>query len=184
MELKRALETYTVLTIGDGLVTVIPALMISIAGGLIVTRTASEDTLGARVSKAGSGQRAASHAGERSPGGAGPFARTADHPPSLYWGGGVGVVALRLRQKTDKEAAGFDSCGNLKPRKNLEGLLKLEPLSLDVGLGLVNLVEQGQQSPLLLAGGGHPETVGRPTGIPASGRQSEGQRLPCARANM
>src|SRR5919199_1730530 len=42
MELRRALETYTVLTIGDGLVTVIPALMISISGGLIVTRASSE----------------------------------------------------------------------------------------------------------------------------------------------
>src|ERR1700735_3820345 len=37
MEPRHALETYTVLTIGDGLVTVIPALMISISGGLIVT---------------------------------------------------------------------------------------------------------------------------------------------------
>src|SRR2546430_12973736 len=46
MELRKALETYTILTIGDGLVTVIPALMISISGGLIVTRTASEETLG------------------------------------------------------------------------------------------------------------------------------------------
>ena len=43
---KRALETYTVLTIGDGLVTVIPALMISISGGLIVTRASSETKLG------------------------------------------------------------------------------------------------------------------------------------------
>src|ERR1700759_3110228 len=41
MELTRALQTYTVLTIGDGLVTVIPALMISISGGLIVTRGGS-----------------------------------------------------------------------------------------------------------------------------------------------
>src|SRR6266478_247597 len=45
MELKRALETYTVLTIGDGLVTVIPALMVSISGGLIVTRTSSDARL-------------------------------------------------------------------------------------------------------------------------------------------
>src|SRR5258708_2348607 len=45
MDLKRALETYTVLTIGDGLVTVIPALMISISGGLIVTRSNSETRL-------------------------------------------------------------------------------------------------------------------------------------------
>src|SRR5277367_6196338 len=46
MELRKALETYTVLTIGDGLVTVIPALMISVSGGLIITRTSSEDRLG------------------------------------------------------------------------------------------------------------------------------------------
>src|SRR6476620_1555771 len=49
MELKRALQTYTVLTIGDGLVTVIPALMISISGGLIVTRASSDSKLGAQV---------------------------------------------------------------------------------------------------------------------------------------
>src|SRR5262245_8792955 len=41
MDFRRALETYTVLTIGDGLVTVIPSLMISISGGLIVTRASS-----------------------------------------------------------------------------------------------------------------------------------------------
>src|ERR1700689_1229556 len=51
MELRRALETYTVLTIGDGLVTVIPALMISISGGLIVTRASSEARLGADFAK-------------------------------------------------------------------------------------------------------------------------------------
>src|SRR5450631_871142 len=51
MELRKAIETYTVLTIGDGLVTVIPALMISVSGGLIVTRTASEETLGAEFRK-------------------------------------------------------------------------------------------------------------------------------------
>src|SRR5437867_2202043 len=45
MDLQRALETYTVLTIGDGLVTVIPALVISVSGGLIVTRSNSESRL-------------------------------------------------------------------------------------------------------------------------------------------
>src|ERR1017187_4130579 len=39
MDFQKAIQTYTVLTIGDGLVTVIPALMISISGGLIVTRS-------------------------------------------------------------------------------------------------------------------------------------------------
>jgi flagellar biosynthesis protein FlhA len=51
MDLRRALETYTVLTIGDGLVTVIPALMISISGGLSVTRARSDDRLCADVQK-------------------------------------------------------------------------------------------------------------------------------------
>ena len=51
MELQRALKTYTILTIGDGLVTVIPALMISVSGGLIVTRASSDSRLGAEVQK-------------------------------------------------------------------------------------------------------------------------------------
>ncbi len=51
MELSKAIETYTVLTIGDGLVTVIPALMISISGGLIVTRASSESRLGAEFQR-------------------------------------------------------------------------------------------------------------------------------------
>src|SRR5580704_5666726 len=51
MDLKRALTTYTVLTIGDGLVTVIPSLMVSISGGLIVTRTSSDGKVGTDVRK-------------------------------------------------------------------------------------------------------------------------------------
>src|SRR5207244_3376247 len=50
-DIKRAFQTYTVLTIGDGLVTVIPALMISVSGGLIVTRASSESRLGIEFRK-------------------------------------------------------------------------------------------------------------------------------------
>src|SRR6202789_4552181 len=49
MELQKALQTYTVLTIGDGLVTVIPALMVSVSGGMIVTRAGSDEKLGSNV---------------------------------------------------------------------------------------------------------------------------------------
>src|SRR5580658_1760349 len=45
MELRHALETYTVLTIGDGLVTVVPALMISVSGALVITRSGSDSRL-------------------------------------------------------------------------------------------------------------------------------------------
>jgi len=51
MDLKHALTTYTVLTIGDGLVTVIPALMVSVSGALIITRASSDDKLSTDVQK-------------------------------------------------------------------------------------------------------------------------------------
>src|ERR1700689_1474168 len=51
MDLKRALTTYTILTIGDGLVTVIPSLMVSVSGGLIVTRASSDNKLGSDMKK-------------------------------------------------------------------------------------------------------------------------------------
>jgi len=47
----EVLERYTLLTIGDGLVTQIPALLISVATGLIVTRSAAESNLGQDVGK-------------------------------------------------------------------------------------------------------------------------------------
>ena len=51
MELRHALETYTVLTIGDGLVTVVPALMISVSGAMVITRSGSDARLGADFRK-------------------------------------------------------------------------------------------------------------------------------------
>ena len=44
-EIFQALNTYTILTVGDGLVSQIPALLISTATGIIVTRAASDSTL-------------------------------------------------------------------------------------------------------------------------------------------
>lgn len=46
-----ALETYTLLTIGDGLVTQIPAIIVSVAAGILVTRSAEESNLGEHLSK-------------------------------------------------------------------------------------------------------------------------------------
>ena len=147
MELRRALETYTVLTIGDGLVTVIPALMISISGGLIVTRTGSEDSLGDQVHKQllGNAQPLLLASGVLVALALLPGLPTI---PFLLMGGGLGTVSWRMRQKTAAIAAN-STVAEAKPKENLEGLLKVEPLSVEVGLGLVNLVERGADSPLL-----------------------------------
>lgn len=146
MELRRAMETYTVLTIGDGLVTVIPALMISISGGLIVTRASSETKLGQDFRKQvfSSSQPLLLASGV--------LIAMAAFPglpkiPFLLLGSGVGAIGWRLRQKT--AAVEKAPVAALPPRDNLETLLKVEPLAIEVGLGLVKLVEGAQSSPLL-----------------------------------
>jgi flagellar biosynthesis protein FlhA len=48
---RQALKTYTVLTVGDGLVTMIPSLLVSMAGGIVVTRASSGTTLATDLSK-------------------------------------------------------------------------------------------------------------------------------------
>jgi flagellar biosynthesis protein FlhA len=49
LDLATAARTYTLLTVGEGLVTAIPALLVSMSGGLITTRAASESHLGEEV---------------------------------------------------------------------------------------------------------------------------------------
>ncbi len=46
-----ALKTYTILTVGDGLVAILPSLLVSVAGGIVVTRAASKDSLGVNVNR-------------------------------------------------------------------------------------------------------------------------------------
>ena len=51
MVITQALETYTILSIGDGLVTQVPSIIVSIAAGILVTRSSEEGDLGEYVSK-------------------------------------------------------------------------------------------------------------------------------------
>src|SRR6195952_3621 len=46
---QEALKTYTILTVGDGLVSILPSLLVSVAGGIVVTRAASKESLGVNV---------------------------------------------------------------------------------------------------------------------------------------
>jgi flagellar biosynthesis protein FlhA len=147
MDLRRAIETYTVLTIGDGLVTVIPALMISISGGLIVTRASSDTRLGADFRKQvfGNPQPLLLASGV--------LVALAMFPglptiPFLLMGAGMGTSAWRMR-KRGIEAKKVTETRVAPARENLEAVLKVEPLAVEVGLGLVKLVEGGKNSPLL-----------------------------------
>ena len=148
MDLKRALETYTVLTIGDGLVTVIPALMISISGGLIVTRASSETQISTEFVKQvftkpqplllTSGVLFALAAFPGLP-----------MIPFIALGTGVGYAGWRLREKTAAEESPAAAAAPQSAKDSLDALLRIELLAVEVGLGLVKLVEGGANSPLL-----------------------------------
>jgi flagellar biosynthesis protein FlhA len=68
--------------------------------------------------------------------------------PFLVLGAGAGAIGWRLRKKA---AAMEATPAPVAPaaRDNVENLLKVEPLAVEVGLGLIHLVEGGQNSPLL-----------------------------------
>jgi flagellar biosynthesis protein FlhA len=70
--------------------------------------------------------------------------------PFLLLGGGAGAIGWRMRKKEMLAAAPSAAGAQAPPAKeNLEALLRVEPLALEVGLGLVGLVEGAQESPLL-----------------------------------
>ncbi len=148
MELVQALETFTVLTIGDGLVTVIPALMISISGGLIVTHASSDQEMGVDFRRQVFGSYK-------------PLLMAAcalivmalfpglPKGPFLLLGGGVGYAAWRMRTRAKAAVADAQEPKPVAPRDDLEALLRVEPIAVEVGLGLVRMVEGGADSPLL-----------------------------------
>src|SRR5580700_2619982 len=49
--LSEALKTYTILTVGDGLVTMIPSLLVSVAGAMVATRASSQSSLGDDITR-------------------------------------------------------------------------------------------------------------------------------------
>ena len=149
MDLRKAIETYTVLTIGDGLVTVIPALMISISGALIVTRASSEARLGAEFHKQilGNSQPIMLAGGVLVA-----LAALPGMPklPFLLLGFGAATAGWKMRRKEVVAAAPVEEAGKPAGAKdNVESLLRVEPLAIEVGLGLIGLVDGGQESALL-----------------------------------
>ena len=149
---QEALTTYTRLTIGDGLVTQFPALLISTATGLIVTRAISDGTFGHDVTAQFSRQSRIYWI-------AAAFLLFLAFIPGFPWyvlipmAGVTGVLAYRLSLRGEREqekarqaeagAAAREAPAEISP------VVPLDPLSLELGYGLIPLVDKDQGAELL-----------------------------------
>ena len=148
LSLGEALETYTVLTVGDGLVTVVPALLISVSGGIITTRAAGEERLGEDFAKQ------LFMKPEPLLIAAGVLAAMAAVPglptvPFLLLGLGVGGLGWNVRRRPVLPEAPAERPALPAEAENVDRLLRVEPIAIEVGLGLVKLVDAAQGGTLL-----------------------------------
>jgi flagellar biosynthesis protein FlhA len=137
LDLATAFETYTILTVGEGLVTAIPSLLVSIAGGLITTRAASGSNLGEDVA----GQLLARS--QPLAVAAGVLFGLALIPglpkvPFVLVGGLLASAAWGNR--VPKAAADEASTATSAPTEEVDPLVT-DALSLEVGYGLISLVD-------------------------------------------
>ncbi len=149
---REALKTYTVLTVGDGLVTMIPSLLVSMAGGMVVTRASSDASLAADLGKQLFGRSRVLWIA------AGVMLALAAIPglpkfSFLLLAALMGALAWRAKQQP---AEGEAATGAAAKAKNdaplpdaMESLLKLDELSLEVGYALVPMVDSQQGGQLL-----------------------------------
>jgi flagellar biosynthesis protein FlhA len=143
LTLSQALSTYSLLSVGDGLVSQIPALLLSVSTGLIVTRSSDSDDMGTVVARQLGGQRRA----VRIAGGAALLLCVVPGLPKLPFllvGGGLMFMASRLPKPTDAEEAVAEEATDAAAPNAEESLLSelaVDPLELVLSADLVPLVD-------------------------------------------
>jgi flagellar biosynthesis protein FlhA len=152
---QQALKTYTILTVGDGLVSIIPSLLVSVAGGIVVTRAGSDYSLGSDIGK--QMFRTSRPLWIVS----GVLLALAFIPgmPKISFLSSSGVmmfIAWKMKPAAEAEAtaatkaaaakAGAPGTPAIDP---MDAVLKLDELMLEVGIGLVPLVDAKQGGQLL-----------------------------------
>ncbi|MEA2268791.1 MAG: flagellar biosynthesis protein FlhA [Solirubrobacteraceae bacterium] len=158
MPFGEAASHFSLLTVGDGLAAQIPALLISVATGILVTRSASEKDLGNEIT----GQVFRHHKAPLVAGGViCLFALVPGLPklPFLLIGGGFVAIGWAMRpggpiaKKAAMEAAALESRPALaelpSPGDAALGALQIDPLELSIGFGLVPMVDEGAGGSLL-----------------------------------
>ncbi len=155
MAVGDAAETYTLLTVGDGLASQIPSLLISSAAGIIVTRTGGDISLGDHLASQIFGRRRPMVMAS------GIMVLMAAVPgmptiPFLALAGAIGIAAYRAKGPT-KDAKGDEIVGpegepidkGEVEREQISSLLPIDLLELEVGYELVSLVDPKQGGDLV-----------------------------------
>jgi len=158
-DLVTAIKTYTILTVGDGLVTMIPSLLVSIAGGLVLTRASSagslNEELGTQLFRGRTTLWIAC-------GVLLALALIPGLPKFSFVLLAVGVALIARRLPASQETSLMLADGNDEsPRndkaksadvtkgENLASLLKMDELSLEIGFQLIALVDEKQGGQML-----------------------------------
>ncbi|MEW6050493.1 MAG: flagellar biosynthesis protein FlhA [Candidatus Zixiibacteriota bacterium] len=154
MDITDALRTYTLLSIGDGLVTQIPALLVSTASGIIVTRAASTSNMGKDVATQLSRQPRAIFvaAAVLLLLGVVPGMPTITFLALGLTVGGIGMLtrqAERSRIETERQEALQKQAKPTEAKERTEDLLKVDTIGLEIGYGLIPLVDANQGGDLL-----------------------------------
>ncbi len=152
--LGEAVRTYTILTVGDGLVTMIPSLLVSVAGGITLTRANSSGVLGGEIREQLLARpttlylaSAVSAAMCLVPGL--PKLAFLLVAGGLFWGARR-VAARRLQTASTEQQTAVGKKGEQgQGAAEIAGLLRLEELTLEIGFQLIPLVDEKQNGQLL-----------------------------------
>jgi flagellar biosynthesis protein FlhA len=146
-----AIDTYVSLTIGDGLVTQLPALLISTATGIIVTRAISDTSFGRDVARQFSNQDKPYYiaAGFLAVLSILPGFPTAILLVLAAMLTAFGYALTRQRSEQSHGAAVADADSLAAAPAELSPVVPLDPLSLELGYALIPLVDREQGAELL-----------------------------------
>jgi len=142
MDVGRAAQTYTLLTVGDGLVSQVPALLISTATGVIVTRSAADTSLGRdMLGQVFTNPRALGIVGTVLL----LFGLVPGLPklPFFVISAGLigGAFVLRNSARRAAQAPAEEPAKPASDEQNVADLLHVDPLELEIGYNLVPLVD-------------------------------------------
>ena len=153
VELAEAARTYTVLTVGDGLVTIIPSLLVSVAGGITLPRANSAGMLGGEIRQQLLARPATLYMASAVSAcmclipGLPKFAFLSV-AAGLFWGGKRMAAAAPAAAPADL-APGEKKKAEGAQNSDLAALMRLEDLTLEIGFQLIPLVDEKQGGQLL-----------------------------------